>query len=68
MQKRTTLCRYHLKEPTCKPEGNYVNMRRALNECHARIMFENSCLESVNKNNISKLWGDVSVIDKKDDI
>ena len=33
------------------------------------ILNDNSKIkESVNKNNISKLWGDVSVIDKKDDI
>ena len=33
------------------------------------VLNDNSKIkESVNKNNISKLWGDVSVIDKKDDI
>ena len=33
------------------------------------VLNDNSKIkESVNKNNISKLWGDVTVIDKKDDI
>ena len=33
------------------------------------VLNDNSKIkESMNKNNISKLWGDVSVIDKKDDI
>ena len=50
-----------LSEDMTKRMNSFMDFSIVLND-NSKIK------ESVNKNNISKLWGDVSVIDKKDDI